>query len=175
LTTEKLPLHGRFLTLTPNTPNTIFFFFFLTREDSLIFYFFPFHGGKKITKKKEVPLVSPETSRPQLTEGLERREEEKYQKRHSTTLLYLLSSPSGGKLKEEQEEEEEEEGGNRRTDGRTDPAQQQQTYLGCLLVCLQATHTKKKNLFFSFTSLLLLLPFSCYKSLFHYQNPAGSG
>jgi hypothetical protein len=121
-----------------------------------------------------VPLVSPETSRPQLTEGLERREEEKYQKRHSTTLLYLLSSPSGGKLKEEQEEEEEEEGGEP-TDGRTDPAQQQQTYLGCLLVCLQATHTKKKNLFFSFTSLLLLLPFSCYKSLFHYQNPAGLG
>ena len=42
-------------------------------------------------KKKEVPLVSPETSRPQLKERPEKPEEEKYQKRHSTTLLYLLS------------------------------------------------------------------------------------
>jgi hypothetical protein len=90
-----------------------------------------------------VPLVSPETSRPQLTEGLERREEEKYQKRHSTTLLYLLSSPSGGKLKEEQEEEEEEEGGG--TDGRTDGPSTAATNIPGLFVGMPSSHTHKKE------------------------------
>jgi hypothetical protein len=99
-----------------------------------------------------VPLVSPETSRPQLTEGLERREEEKYQKRHSTTLLYLLSSPSGGKLKEEQEEEEE-EGGNRRTDGRTQHSSNKHTWVVCWYAF--KPHTQKRKTFFS----LLLLFF----------------